>query len=256
MSVNPNLLRRSPLFADLPNRDINSMAELASMRWFDRGDHLYRQGDGIDTFHIILDGAVKLSRVTSGGKTMVVDFRGPGEAVGGRAMVGLTDHSDDARVLEDVLAACIPVQPAVSFLSDRPAAIMALARHLAARLESREAKVAALATKRVHQRLADGLLELGDSLGTQAGGVTVINARLTQAELAEWIGTTRETTSTLLSGLRRAGCIGIEGRRIHLLRPDVIESYGRLEELPTDLSTLTAPDTEESGTVPPLARSA
>ena len=45
MGVNPNLLRRSPLFAELPIADANGLAELASMRWADRGDYLHRQGD-------------------------------------------------------------------------------------------------------------------------------------------------------------------------------------------------------------------
>ena len=255
MPVNPNLLRRSPVFADLPAADVNALAEIASMRWFDRGDHLYRQGDAINTFFVVLDGTVKVSRVTSAGKTMVVDFRGPGQIVGGRALVGQVENADDARAVEDALVACVPLGPAVSFVSCRPAAIMALARYLVARLETRESKVAALSTKRVHQRLADALLELRDTLGVQADGVSVINARLTQAELAEWIGTTRETTSTLLSGLRRAGHIDIQGRRIRLLNPDAIEAYSLIEEPPDDLSSL-AQAAPEADDTPALARSA
>jgi len=255
MPVNPNLLRRCPVFADLPPADVNVLAEIASLRWFDRGDHLYRQGDAINTFFVILDGAVKISRVTDTGKTMVVDFRGPGQLVGGRALVGNVGNADDARAVEDALVACVPLEPAVRFVSDRPAAVMALARYLAARLEAREAKVVALSTRRVHQRLADALLELRDTLGVLSDGVIVINARLTQAELAEWIGTTRETTSTLLSGLRRAGHIDIQGRRINLLNTVAIENYGLLGELPEDLRSLAAA-TPESESVPALAKSA
>ncbi|HEX9697893.1 MAG TPA: Crp/Fnr family transcriptional regulator [Acidobacteriota bacterium] len=238
MGVNPKLLRRSSLFAELPAAEVNAIAELASMRWFDRGECLFRQGDEIEALYVVFDGAIKLSRVTPAGRTMVVDFRGPGQVVGGRAVVGQSSHGDDAHALEDVLTAVIPLDASLRFLASRPAVIMALARYLSWRLESREEKAAGLATKRVHQRLADGLLELGRGLGVAVDGVTVINARFTQAEIADWIGTTRETTSTLLNGLRRAGHIDIVGRRIHLLNPRAIELYAELEEPPGDLASL------------------
>jgi CRP/FNR family transcriptional regulator len=254
MGVNPKLLRRSPLFADLPAADVNAVAEMAGMRWFDRGDHLYRQGDHAENFYMIFDGAVKLSRVTPGGKTMVIDFRGPGHVVGGRAIVAQHTHVDDARAVEDVLVARIPLGRAAELLCARPGAAISLARHLASRLESREIKVAALSTKRVHQRLAAALLELAQSLGAAVDDVTVINARLTQAELAEWIGTTRETTSTLLNQLRRAGIIDVESRRIHLRNQAALEAYGATEEPPEDLGELEIPVSREEP--PVLARSA
>lgn len=238
MGVNPKLLRRSPPFAELSASDVSGLAELASMRWIDRGEDLYRQGDPVRFFYVVLDGAVKLSRVTASGRVMVIDFRGPGELIGGRGIVGQTEQVDDARAVEDTLVAAIPAAPAIDFLSQRPAAIMALARYLASRLDARDRKVAALSTKRVHQRLAEGLLELGRTLSVRVDGRQIINARLTQAELADWIGTTRETTSTLLNELRRAGYIEIVGRRIHLLHPRALASYAELAEPPADLSVL------------------
>lgn len=238
MGVNPKLLRRSPLFAELPATDVNAVAEMAGMRWFNRGDYLYRQGDIATHFYVVFDGAVKVSRVTEAGKPMVIDFRGPSNVVGGRTIVADQMHADDAVAVEDVLVAAIPLRAAAELLAARPVAALSLARHLAARLAAREAKVAALSTKRVHQRLADALIELSQSLGAAVDDVTVINARLTQAELAEWIGTTRETTSTLLNGLRRAGFIDIESRRIHVRDRGALEAYGAREELPDDLTEL------------------
>lgn len=222
---------------------MNGLAEIAELRWVDRGEHLHMQGDPVRSFFVILDGAVKLSRVAANGRVMVIDFRGPGQLIGGRGIVGQTEQVDDARAIEDTLVAAVPAAPAIDFLSQRPAAIMALARYLAARLDARERKVAALSTKRVHQRLAEGLLELGHTLAVRSDGRQVINARLTQAELADWIGTTRETASTLLNELRRAGHIEIVGRRIHLLDPRALQIYAELEDPPADLSALveTAP---------------
>jgi len=241
MAVNPKLLRRSPLFAGLSVADVNAVADMAGMRWFDRGEYLYRQGETAEFFYVVFDGAVKISRVMPAGKSMVVDFRGPGNVIGGRTLVADEVHVDNARAVEDVLVGVIPVRLAAEFLAERPGAAISLARHLASRLEAREAKVAALSTKRVHQRLGDALIELSRSLGAAVDDVTVINARLTQADLAEWIGTTRETASTLLNGLRRAGFIDIEGRRIHLRNVPAIEAYAAAEELPAKLVELVIP---------------
>ncbi len=252
MGVNPKLLRRSPLFADLAPADVNVVADMATTRWFDRGERLFASGDRIGAFYVVIDGSVKLSRATPSGKTMVVDFRGPGQVVGVGVVVGQERHSDDAHAIEDVLTARVPVGDAVDFLKSRPAAVLSLARYLTERLDASEQKIAALATKRVHQRLGGALLDLSDSLGAVVNGVTVINARLTQAELADWIGATRETTSTLLNGLRRAGFIEIVGRRIHMVAPLSIEAYASVENLPDDLSDLPAASHQE----PALARSA
>jgi CRP/FNR family transcriptional regulator len=254
MAVNPKLLRRSRLFADLPASDVDAVAEMAGMRWFNRGEYLYRQGEIAESFYVVFDGAVKISRVTPAGKAMVCDFRGPGNVVGGRALVADQAHADDARAVEDVLVATIPLRAAFELLASRPGAAISLARHLASRLEAREAKIAALSTKRVHQRLGDGLVELTGILGAAVDDDIVINARLTQAELAEWIGTTRETASTLLNGLRRAGFIDIEGRRIHVRDLPAIVAYAAVEELPADLSELPLPPQHDE--TPALARTA
>lgn len=252
MGVNPKLLRRSPLFADFSASDVDAVAEMAGMRWFNRGEYLHRQGEIAGSFHVVFDGAVKISRATSAGKVMVSDFRGPGDVVGGRAMVADHVHANDARAVEDVLAATIPLGPASALLASRPGAALSLARHLASRLAEREAKVAALCTKRVHQRLGDGLIELTGTLGAAVDNVIVINARLTQAELAEWIGTTRETTSTLLGGLRRAGFIDIKGRRIHVHDLQALKAYAAVEDLPADLKELSV--TQQHDELPALAR--
>ncbi len=238
MGVNPNLLRRAVMFAELPAADLNVVAEMAGMRWFDRADHLYRQGDLAESFYVIFDGAVKVSRVTPSGRAMVVDFRGPGNVVGGRAIVAGERHADAAPAVEDVLVAAIPLREAAELLSSRPGAAIPLARHLAQLLEEREARVASLSTKRVHQRLADALIELSATLGAAVDGITGINARLTQAEMADWIGTTRETTSTLLNDMRRAGFIDVVSRRIHIHDPAAIQAYAACEDLPADIKAL------------------
>lgn len=254
MGVNPKLLRRSPLFAELPAADVNAIAEMSGMRWFDRGQFLYHQGETAKFFYVVFDGAVKISRVTSGGKPMVVDFRGPGSVVGGRSIVVDHSHVDDASAVEDVLVASIPLAAAAELLAARPGAALSLARHLASQLADRESKLAALSTKRVHQRLAEALIELTVSLGAVVDDVIVINARLTQAELAEWIGTTRETASTLLNSLRRAGFIGVEGRRIHVRDVSALEAYAAVEDPPDDLADLAI--SASTGEAATLARSA
>jgi len=254
MGVNPKLLRRSRLFADLPSVDVNAIADMASMRWFDRGEYLYRQGAAAKYFYVVFDGAVKVSRVMPGGKAIVIDFRGAGQVVGGSSLVAAEEHADDARAVEDVLVATIPLPPAAELLGSRPGAALSLARHLATRLAASQARVAAMSTQRVHQRLGEALLELSRSLGAAVDDVTVINARVTQAELADWIGTTRETASTLLNGLRRAGLIDIEARRIQLRDLPALEAYALAVELPADLSDLVIVRSHDEP--PALARSA
>lgn len=234
MSVKPQLLRRCPPFSELSGTDLEGLASRAHMQWFDRGDTVSRQGDPVGAIHAIVDGCVKLSRVTASGRVMVTDFLGPGEMIGERGLLGESEHFDDVVAVEDTLVASLPAGVATRFLESHSDALLALSRHLSERLRHQERKVVGLSTMRVHQRLAEGLLHLGRTLGVRRNGDIVVKARFTQAELADWIGTTRETASTVLNELKRAGIIDIVSRRIHLKDPDGLRLYVESEEPPTD----------------------
>ena len=230
MSVKPQLLRRCSALQELPIDTLNNLALLSSAQWADRGEHLCRQGEVANMVYALLDGAVKQSRLMPSGRVMVTDFLGPGHIIGTRALLGEGEYREDALILEDAFLAAFPKGPLVRLISSHCEVAMGLARYLGDRLSAQEKKVSALTTKRVHQRLAEGLLELSRTLSVRTNGRVVINARLTQADLAEWIGTTRETASTLLNELRRVGPIDIVGRRIHLLDTDALDYWAASEE--------------------------
>jgi CRP-like cAMP-binding protein len=230
MSVKPQLLRRCSALQDLSIDALNNLAVLSSAQWADRGEYLCRQGDTASTVYALLDGAIKQSRLMPSGRVMVTDFLGPGHIIGARALLGEDEYREDALILEDAFLAAFPKGPMMRLISVHCEIAIGLARYLGDRLSAQQKKVAALTTKRVHQRLAEGLLELSRTLSVRTNGRMVINARLTQADLAEWIGTTRETASTLLNELRRAGPIDIVGRRIHLLDTEALDYWASSEE--------------------------
>jgi CRP/FNR family transcriptional regulator len=97
--------------------------------------------------------------------------------------------------------------------------------HLSRRLAAAEAEVEAMAYRRVDQRLARRLLDLARRFGVRTGEGTRIETRLTQQELAELVGTTRETLATVLADFRRRGLLDTEH---HLV---VIRDAERLAEI-------------------------
>lgn len=248
MSVKPRLLRRCAPFSEISGPDLEGLASRAHMQWFDRGDTVSRQGQPVGAVHAIVDGCVKLTRITATGRTMVTDFLVPGDLVGERALLGESEHPDDVVAVEDTLVASLPTAVAKGFVEGDADALMALGKHLGERLARQECKVVGLSTMRVHQRLAEGLLQLGRSLGVRRNGDIVVKARFTQAELADWIGTTRETASTVLNELKRAGIIDIVGRRIHLRDLDGLRLYVESEEPPADPAAARASRSSEETT--------
>lgn len=256
MSVKPRLLRRCPPFSDLSDSDLEKLAARAHMQWFDRGDSVSRQGDPIGAVHAIVDGCVKLSRVTASGKVMVTDFLGPGELIGQRALLGASEHPDDVVAVEDTLVASLPSGVATRFLESDTDALLALSRHLGERLRHQERKVVALSTMRVHQRLAEGLLHLGRTLGVRRDGEIVVKARFTQAEIADWVGTTRETASTVLNELKRADIIDIVSRRLHLKDLEGLRLYAESEEPAADPAAARTSDRASSSVAEPAGTSA
>jgi len=255
MSVKPQLLRRCAPFSELSSPDLEGLAARAHMQWFDRADTLSRQGEPIGAVHVIIDGCVKLTRITTSDRVMVTDFLVPGDLVGERALLGESEHHDDVVAVEDTLVASLPTGVVTRFVEGDARALLSLGRHLGERLSRQERKVVGLSTMRVHQRLAEGLLHLGRTLGVRRDGDIVVKARFTQAELADWIGTTRETASTVLNELKRADIIDIVSRRIHLRDLDGLQRYVESEEPPDDPATAPASGTSKEA-APAVARGA
>ena len=216
------LLSQVPLFSSLGSDDLERLSSSLQLRRYDRGTLLFQQGDvGTDLF-IIRQGEVTIRLSSPDGREVSLALLRQGDAFGELALLDDAPRSTDAVAREETALLSLNREDFHRFLEERPQVVPVLLAELS-RLVRR-------VTQTVHDanfldaraRLARVLLDLAQPQGkpgTEGEGVA-ITPRLTQTELANLAGLTRESTNRWLRFYAREGLLSYEEGRITLLEPD------------------------------------
>jgi CRP/FNR family transcriptional regulator, cyclic AMP receptor protein len=195
-----------------------------SKRRVARGGFVYRYGDAADPLYLVESGLVKLALCSASGRDLTLGLYGPGEVFGEEAVFESSERMSSAIAVEASVLVAIPRQ-FVHQLLERDSDVSAfLMRLLATRVRDSVSQIEKLAWSPVPARLAEALLRLASRAGVSDAVGTRVDLTITHQELANLIGSTRETTTATLNEFRRRGLIEFVRRQIVLLRPDLLSS--------------------------------
>lgn len=185
-----------------------------------RGGAAYLAGDGSDRVYFLHSGRVKLVRTAPSGAEVIVGIRSAGDVFGELAGAGHAVRSASAVAMEAVEADALPAAEFATRLEGDPVLARAFARGIARRLAAAELELAALMGKSVPGRLVDALGRLAAQHGiAEPGGAVRIGINLTHKDLADLIGTSRETLTKELSVLADVGLLRVAHKTITLVQP-------------------------------------
>lgn len=202
------LLSEVALFAGLSEADMQAIGHATTMTHCSRGQQIMAPDDPPDRIHIIKKGRVRVYRMSPEGKQLTLDIYEKGTILGDMDLLGQDPLPEAyAEALDDGVVCTITPDELKRLIERYPSVGLNIIRHLSGRLQSAERELEAMAYQRVDQRLARKLLDLGQRFGISTARGTLIQARLTQQELAEMIGTTRETLAHTLGDFRRSGLL-------------------------------------------------
>lgn len=220
------LLSELALFAGLSESDMRAIGHATTMTHCVRGQQILAPDDPPDRIHILKGGRVRVYRVTPDGKQLTLDIHEKGTILGDMTMLG-QDRLPEAyaEAVDDAVICTITPDELRRLIERYPVIGVNIIRHLSRRLQAAERELEAMAYQRVDQRLARRLLDLGQRFGVKTERGTLIQARLTQQELAEMVGTTRETLAHTMTDLRRRGLLDMAHHQV------VIRDAERLAEL-------------------------
>ena len=170
---------------------------------------IVNEGDETDSFYIILSGRVKVFLSDEAGKEVVLGTQRPGEYFGEMVLDG-GPRSASVMTLEPSRFAVIPKHRFREFLRGHPEFAIHLVEKLIHRTRALTENVRSLALMDVYGRVARLLLELG----REAGGKLAIDQKLTQQDIANRVGASREMISKILKDLSLGGYITVEKKRI------------------------------------------
>jgi CRP-like cAMP-binding protein len=207
-------LKKIPLLEWLPADAFGRLVDHVEMREVRRRHVLYIPGDPGQSVFFLNGGRVKVSKVTRDGRELTLAYRVPGEIFGELCLGEGNPREEMAEAMENALITEVE-RPAFEALVERhPRLSWELMRVSNRRRNDVENKVARLIFRDVNSKLADLMLQLGRDYGVEDARGTLVAIKITHQEMANLIGSTRETVSLTLSQFKKQGLIAMDGRKV------------------------------------------
>jgi CRP/FNR family transcriptional regulator len=219
------LLARVPVLADLPPEDLAQISEVAHPRRFAAGEIVFREGDESNTCYIVRSGRARAIREHADGRQLALATFGPGDIFGELAMFDDERRSATVEAIEPLEALAILGNDLRRVMERRPQLAIALAAALSRRLRATNERLASQSFQTVQSRVATVLGQLVDQERGEGAPHGDVPITVTQAEVAQLAGSSRESASRFLAVLERAGVITQGRGRLTVHDPDALRNY-------------------------------
>jgi CRP-like cAMP-binding protein len=212
MPVNDDVLRQAPLFSGLDDDAAGALEASMSPLSLKRGEVLFNEGDDGNQLYVVTEGKIKLGRTSPDGE---LSFFDPGP------------RSATATSVTDVTVQSLSHEALTPVLSSHAEVALALLNQLAGRLRRTNEVVGDLVFSDVPGRVAKALLDLASRFGRKAEDGVHVNHDLTQEELAQLVGASRETVNKALADFASRGWLRLEPRSVVILDLERLQRRAR-----------------------------
>jgi len=197
--LDSSVLRRIPLFRDFSEDDLRLIAAAVQQRRYTKHQFIVREGDPGGTFFIITSGSVAVARIAGDGRETILSILKEGDFFGEMSLFDTALRSASIKTLTDVEVGILLQDDFLQLMDRSPQIGKLLVIELSERLRAANALIAATTSQDIRGRLATLLLNLSKNFGEPVENGTKITLRLTNQEMANMIGTTRETVNRTLN---------------------------------------------------------
>jgi CRP-like cAMP-binding protein len=219
------LLSRVPAFETLAPEDLQRVALVAVPRSFAPQHIIFREGDQSDTCYVVSSGHARAIREHADGRTIALAHFGPGDIFGELAMFDDERRSATVETLDAVEAIAISGADMRRLLREHPDIAAKLVISLGRRLREANERLARQSFQTVQSRVAGVLGQLVAQAQAEGAGETEVLVTITQADIAQLAGSSRESASRFLAVLERAGLVSQGRGRIVVHDPSALRGY-------------------------------
>jgi len=209
------------LFRDLSDRDMAELDRMTTITTVPRGRVFYQPEDVSEVLFLIKQGKVQLYRISPEGKKLVIATLGPGTLFGEMALLGQQMHNAFAEALDDCMILVMSRADLERLILNKPLVGLRLLEITGRRLNDAESRLEDMAFKGIPARLASLLLRLS----AERNSPDILG--MTHQDLAETIGTYRETATQVLNDMKSQGLIAIGRKRITICDPERLAEVAR-----------------------------
>jgi CRP/FNR family transcriptional regulator, cyclic AMP receptor protein len=219
------LLARVPAFATLERADLERIAQVAVPREFAPGQAVFREGDASDTCYVVREGHARAIRTHGDGRTITLATFGPGDIFGELAMFEDERRSATVQAIETTSVVGVLGPDMRRLMSQHPDIAARLVVGLGRRLREMNERLSRQSFQTVQSRVAVVLSQLVEQEIADGKPPSEVLVTMTQADLAQLAGSSRESASRFLAVLERAGVISQGRGRLVVHDPQALKQY-------------------------------
>jgi CRP/FNR family transcriptional regulator, cyclic AMP receptor protein len=221
------VLAQSGLFQGLSDEAVEPVVSRLEMLTLPRGRVVFNEGEPGDSLYIVQSGKIKLSRRAPDGRENVLAVMGPSDQFGELSVFDPGPRTATATAVTDVKLARMPQSTLRLWIEAHPEIGEQLLRVLARRLRRTNDSVADLIFTDVPGRVAKALLQMADRFGSRESDGLRVKHDLTQEELAQLVGASRETVNKALADFVHRGWIQLQGKSVVVLDEERLRRRAR-----------------------------
>ncbi len=232
-----SLIYDVPPFQGLKREELRTLLGQANSQRFAKGDYIFSQGEKVHSFFVLLDGHIKVVKITANGEQVIARFISSGELFGIATALGLSQYPANAIAAVDCVALAWPDHKWKSIAEAYPAFATNTYHMVGERLQESQDRLVEMATERVEQRVANAILNLANQTGKKTDEGVLIDFPITRQEISEMTGSTLHTVSRLLSTWEGQGIIRSSRKKIVVIEGHKIMLLANGDKKVSDFST-------------------
>lgn len=207
-------LKRVPIFSELAAKDLERISAVAHLRHYHKEQVILIEEETGQTLFIVMNGQVKISRISEDGREVILAVMGEGDFFGELSLLDGHSRSANVTVIKDSEMLLIHREDFLNLLNEFPSIGINLLKELASRIRKSDAQIKSLSLKNATGKVASTLLRLAEDIGVQSGSALTITSVPTQQDLANMAGTSRETINRVIQRLINDGYITRQGNEL------------------------------------------
>ena len=221
------VIRRAPLFTALDDASAATLRDSMTQVKVSKGQTLFKEGDAGDRLFVVVEGQLKLGTSSGDGRENLLSILGPGDMFGELSLFDPGPRTATATAVTDARVLALANDQVIGWVTAHPQVSLQLLKRLARRLRRTNEVLADLVFADVPGRVAKAIMDLGERFGTKKDDGLHVNHELTQEELAQLVGASRETVNKALADFAGRGWVRLEPRAVVVLDYERLSKRGR-----------------------------
>lgn len=227
MSIEDEVVRKAPLFTALDDAAALSLRTSMDSVKINKGGILFKEGDSGEHVYVIVEGKLKLGTSSGDGRENLLSILGPGEMFGELSLFDPGPRTSTATAVTDAKLLSLSHAKLIPWLRENPDVSLQLLARLAQRLRRTNEAVGDLVFSDVPGRVAKALIDLGERFGKESPEGLFVHHDLTQEELAQLVGASRETVNKALADFAGRGWLRLDGRAVLITDLERLSKRGK-----------------------------